>query len=254
MEGIVNTKLHNFITNPITTHAAVGIFTFGAGLVVGHILERRRKPKTISVMMEADTSEFEGKLAKVRDELNDIRAKRADRIPPVVIDAEEYEKVEQKKKVDNIVIETGYVEPEAEVLVNGEPVTHSVFADTDDDWDMDKEVRSRTPDRPYVVHRDEFFEEGNDYAQRQLTYYNGDNVLVDEENNPIDNHERVVGEMKFGHGSHDPNVVYIRNEKLNAEYEVFLQPGLYSIEIQGLHRELDQEDIQHSGVRRMPRE
>lgn len=254
----MNVKLSSIIKHRATLPTVVGALSFGGGLVLGYILGQRSKtednePETVDQAI----SQRDERLAAIREQVAESRAQRAARMPPVVIDAEEYEKREQAKRdkvtYDELVEPYQGTDPEAEVTVNGAPIDHSIFADSGEDWDMEAEVKLRTPDRPYVIHKEEFFEEGEDYNQRQLTYYNGDDVLVDEDNHEVENHVKVVGEMRFGHGSGDPNVVYIRNEKLKSEYEVFLHAGHYAIEILGMEAD-DGRDIQHSGVRRMPRE
>lgn len=255
----MNDKLKNLINHKATVPSFVGLLSFGGGVAVGYFFAHKLlkpKPGEVSVSIKANTEEYEAELAKVREAVKKSRDERAIRKPPpVVIDAEERELVKKyqtdQPKVE--VIEPVVPEPEAVVTVNEEVVDHNIFASAEEGWDMDEEVRHRTIDRPYVVHRDEFFEEGrDDYSQRQLTYYNGDDTLVDEDNHPIEHHVRVVGEMKFGHGSGDPNVVYIRNEKLKAEYEIFLEAGQYRIEVLGLGPDIG--EVKHSGIKRMPRE
>jgi hypothetical protein len=71
---------------------------------------------------------------------------------------------------------------------------------------------------------------------------------VDEDEKPIYNHEQQTGQLKFGHGSGDPNVVYIRNDKRQSEYEVVHDPGLYSVEVLGLEIEHNTrtQDLRHA--------
>lgn len=132
-------------------------------------------------------------------------------------------------------------EPERTVEV----VRRNVFAEAgaDDNWDYGVEVKQRDSSEPYVLHKDEFYaEEMSEHGFRQFTYtyFDGDDILADEDDKPIYNHHNVVGDLKFGHGSGDPKVVYIRNEKRKEEYEVVKDPGLYSKEILGL--EIEQND------------
>jgi hypothetical protein len=82
------------------------------------------------------------------------------------------------------------------------------------------------------------------YTQTTLTFYSGDNILADEQDSPVYNYESVVGNLRFGHGSNDSNVVYIRNEKLEAEYEVLLFDGSFEIEVLGYVAEANV--IEHS--------
>ncbi len=138
--------------------------------------------------------------------------------------------------------------PKTEVEV----VTHSVFASNDSNWNYELELSKRTPVNPYVIHKDEFFTNEFEYSQSTVTFYAGDAILADEDETPMYNHAGIVGEIKFGHGSGDPNVVYIRNDKRKAEYEVLFDPGLFSEEILGLQIEQNdrKQDLQHSNQRK----
>lgn len=83
------------------------------------------------------------------------------------------------------------------------------------------ELMERGPEKPYVISWEEF-NEGEDYQQTTLTYYHGDDMLVDERDEPV-NIEQTIGRenlQRFGHGSGDPNVVYIRHEKNELDFEV----------------------------------
>jgi hypothetical protein len=128
-------------------------------------------------------------------------------------------------------------------------VDASVFSGEEDDWDYEEELKDRGQGHPYIIHRDEFFsqEEVNN-SQSTLTYYRGDNVLCDELDTPIYNMEKVVGTLIFGKGSQDPNVVYVRNEELEAEYEVLLDHGYYQTEVlgQAVEDDLSANDVKHS--------
>lgn len=123
-------------------------------------------------------------------------------------------------------------EGDQEYLVN-------VFRSDDDDWDMEYEVSTRTPDRPYIIHWREYADNESDYMQATLSYYAGDDVLVDDDNVPIYDYRRTFGELKFGHGSEgNKDIVYVRNEKREAEWEICRFPGAYITEVLG-------EEIEH---------
>ena len=120
-----------------------------------------------------------------------------------------------------------------DILDNDESVT-SVFANVDDDWDYATEIAKRIPGQPYIVHRDEFFENEDDHSQVTVTYYKGDNILCDTDDTPIYDPETYVGRvLEFGKGSQDPNVVYIRNDRVVIDYEVLLDHGYYQVEVLG---------------------
>jgi hypothetical protein len=121
------------------------------------------------------------------------------------------------------------------VFVEGKPLV-------DDEWDAEAEERSRNPEVPYIISIEEYMENTFEHEQTQLTYYQGDGVLADEKDGMITEVEMIVGNenlSRFGHGSQDPNTVYVRNERTEADYEVTLSTGKFSEEVMGLRHSDD---------------
>jgi hypothetical protein len=114
----------------------------------------------------------------------------------------------------------------------------NVFTESkvDDNFDYEEEMKSRTPELPYIISHDEFVENETNFSQSSITYYEGDGALADERDQEIPFVDPVIGEgnLRFGHGSGDSRVVYIRNERLSAEYEVLKSDGKYAHEVLGL--------------------
>lgn len=109
-------------------------------------------------------------------------------------------------------------------------------AETPEDvWDYTEEMRVRDANSPYVIHKDEFDQNENDWEHDTLTYYEGDDVLADGKDDALDQDDIVGVENlgKFGHGSQDPNIVYIRNERLQLDMEVVHSDGSYAEEVHG---------------------
>jgi hypothetical protein len=73
------------------------------------------------------------------------------------------------------------------------------------------------------------------------TYYSGDDVLVGEDERPIPHGDAVVGQgnLKFGHGTDDENVVYVRNDQLRLEMEICRTNSSFEEEVLGLEHDLD---------------
>jgi hypothetical protein len=96
----------------------------------------------------------------------------------------------------------------------------------------------RVPGQPYAVTIDEYMENPDNHDQITLTYYAGDNVLASDDDVEIKNVNSVVGRMNlnlFGASDPDqPNVVLVRNDKLNADYEITHSDGKFSHEVLGL--------------------
>lgn len=212
----------------------VGLFSLGAGIGVGYFLGKRSKDPTYQVI---PAKEIEEELVpKLED---------AERVKNFI---EERLEAQARGEVWEHEGATVVVEVEGETLVEGE--ARNVFAHDDEDWDLQEELAKRNTTEPYVIHFDEFYEENEDkYPQVTLTYYAGDDIMVDEDNVPIFNYGSIIGELLFGHGSRDPNVFHVRNDRRKGEYEIVRDLGKYEVEVLGLNADEDLErEISHSGV------
>jgi hypothetical protein len=110
----------------------------------------------------------------------------------------------------------------------------SIFSDQESTWDQEAEEKHRAEnDGAYVLSVDEFVVNESEYSQTTLTYYEGDEILCSEDDKPVYNWQEVLGELKFGHGSNDQNIFYVRNHKLKAEYEIIRDRGHFQIEVLG---------------------
>lgn len=204
---------------------AVGVLSLGVGTAVGYFLGTRRGKvvEEISYDKEDDQMSF-----KFYEGTTDEDEKIVEAIKVV---SEEFEQVIEKINPDDI--------PEDEPEEEEEPLPdpEDIFPSVTPGWDYDEEVPKRTTDAPYIIHRDEFFGEESGYTQSTLMYYKGDDILVDEQDVPIYDKSKIVCELEFGKGSEDPSIVYVRNDKLEAEYEVILDRGLFQVEVLGAQLE-----------------
>jgi hypothetical protein len=81
--------------------------------------------------------------------------------------------------------------------------------------------------RPYVISPVEFDTE-DDYEVYTLTYY-ADGVLVDEQGNPIENVEDMVGRDSLNHfGEYEEDAVHVRNEAMQCDFEILRDLDRYS--------------------------
>lgn len=144
-------------------------------------------------------------------------------------------------------------EDPSEGIEEEDNVVH-VFAaqNVDPNWDYEAELQNRDPQHPYVIHRDEFF--NDEFGIQEIsspqtyTYYKGDQVLVDERDVPIPDAEERVGPLLFGHGSGDSAIFYVRNERLSEEYEIVEDDGYYQVTVLGeeIEAEAEREDLRHA--------
>lgn len=118
-------------------------------------------------------------------------------------------------------------------------------------WDYAVEVKSRADKDIFIVHRDEYMENAWEFDKVSLTYFEGDDVLTNERDEVIADQDETVGLenlAKFGHGSNDPNVVYVCNKEKAVLIEVTHSDGRYATEVHGF----TEDELQHSSVRRRP--
>lgn len=115
-------------------------------------------------------------------------------------------------------------------------------------WDAEAEEESRDPARPYVIHEDDFFNHESGFPQTNLTWYEGDNIMADENMVIVYDPEKILGPLMWGHGTRDQDGVYIRHEKNRAEYFVQRVPGSYEHAAYGAQAEAEgeAEDLRHS--------
>lgn len=103
-------------------------------------------------------------------------------------------------------------------------------------FNYEEEIKHRSADAPYIITKDEFFNEESGFDQVTVTYFDEDGVLIDDKDEVIPDVNLTIGEdnlAQFGHGSEDPNIVYIHNDKLTLEFEVILSKGKYTEQILG---------------------
>lgn len=206
-----------------TAPSAVGAVTFAAGVGVGYGIRSYLNYRLIKNLREH--------LQEIEDSVNDIKENADQLVFNDIVEPINEDGIYLYDSLVNNGETSGDLQEEDQVLVELE--RSSAFPEVEDDWDYAEETAGRNPNEPYIIHRDEYDDNENDFTQTTLTYYSGDQILCDEGDVPIYNPDQVAGELKFGHGSRDPNVVYVRNEKLGAEYEILLDKGFYTVEVLG---------------------
>lgn len=103
-------------------------------------------------------------------------------------------------------------------------------------------VNQPEPDYPFTITKMEYDEDEPDYDKITLTYYEGDDVLADDRDEPIDDVDGTIGPdalESFGHLSEDKNVCYVRNRERDADFEIVLNPGAHAVIVHGM----DPEDL-----------
>jgi len=89
---------------------------------------------------------------------------------------------------------------------------------------------------PYLISSKEFIEECLNYEKITLTYYESEEVLLDEREEIIDNANNLVGNdfsNHFDENETEKDVVYIRNDYDDTDYEIVRSHLSYSQDIMG---------------------
>lgn len=231
---------------------SIGAISFGSGIGVGYFIAKfkRQKEPVSNEELELRVTEVEFTFTQNIEEFG-VKIQQANMVLSRFKEAcavliEEYDRTQEAKQIEKeehpSSSRTLTIIPDNEEDDN---MRVTIFTEEDDDWDYEEELKLRTPAHPYIIHRDEFFSNEMDYGQSSLMYYEGDNILCDELDVPVYNPEKVVGRLVFGHGSRDPNICYVRNEGLLAEYEVLRDHGSFQVEVLGQQLERT-DDIKHS--------
>lgn len=247
----MNERIYRILNHPMRVPVLVGVVTSASSGVAGYFLGRRsisygthEMPTPLETQLEMDLPE-----RIYVEQHRDLPEPVVLATPALRFDEEADAAVtDVGGEFVNKLLGTGQDESSSEPDPEVELERRSVFAGNDDDWNYEAETSTRTEAEPHVIHRDEFFADEKDYAQLTLTYYVGDNIMADDAETPVYNFEQLTGPLKFGHGSGDPNVFYVRNDKRKAEYEVVRHEGLFSVEVLGLEIEDNarSQDIRHS--------
>lgn len=124
--------------------------------------------------------------------------------------------------------------PEDEAAIEAESQRQLIAQRLEDE----KPGGPRDPARPFVISIEEFMESDPPYGKCSITYFAEDNVLMDEREDVMVIDETVGEDClgQFGSMSQDPNTVYVRNDRLGADYEIVLDERAYSEVVIGIRR------------------
>lgn len=226
------------------------IVGFGTGLVTGYFLGKKLKPIVIPAETTVhntfvDTSNdltsadiFDA--GRIRDAEKEVALAAVAEIVEPYSGISPTHEAEMHQIFENRPGEV-VVEEEVEVETSVTATVHNVFENVStDEWDYEAELAQRKDDEPFIIHQDEYFADEQGYEKKTYHYYVGDNILTDIVDTPVYQHEKLVGELKFGHGSTDKNVCYVRNPALEMDMEVLRNEGSYEQEVLGIIPEPDE--------------
>lgn len=255
-DGVTVTE-RTFRNNPAVLIGVAVVAAGAAGFIAWKISEKRTSARYEEILKDEieQAKELYMRLGKAGDYSTPESTVKA-LVPDEVVDAVVSYSGREKQggiRYDKVSDVPAPEPMEETVQVVATEKTVNVFVESAVDpsvWDYNHEIANREPDKPYVISLAEFRENEEGHEQQTLQYYQGDDVLCDSRDEPIDAVDYTVGDdnlVRFGHGSEDNNVVYIRNERLDTDFEVLRSAGHYQKEVLGLE---PKEDLRHSQSRR----
>lgn len=261
-------EFSELLRKPWFAPTVAGVVAFGGGFGAGYFLGKRKREvvyydtETVDIVVDDGVSAYSGHLGATVGDLERLRYEDNNHNPTPIIEPSQMWRSDDVVRTtdprpdpsgiqveqDDVEVELFPNEDDGSGLEDEEPVGHNLFANSTDGWVYEDELKTRTPNAPYILHKDEFFANEMDFSQLTVTYYADDEIVADDGDQPIYGHARILGELNFGHGSGDPSVVYVRNEERKAEYEVLLDTGSYTREVLGIGYEdaTQADDIRHS--------
>lgn len=262
---------------------AVGSGAFVVGAFVGFVVSNAKAQLTIKKGLDKIEAKYTEELDELSTSFQDVLDKTRKTGPyatpqeaaAVLIPEEEFGLNLPDDAEDTA--EDGFDDDEDEVLVGPiveprldpqefmERFRNRIISSEPDDEEVEDEeevddepissvpgfVSVRNPNGPYVISVDEFMEETDDspFQKIEMTYFEGDEVLVDMKNQIVPDIAGTVGAAnlhKFGVGTTDKDQVYIRNERLEIDVEVTRDDQTYTKVILGLPSD---EDVRRSMIK-----
>lgn len=192
--------------------------TFIGGAAIGSLI-------TFALVKEKYEALIDGEIEAMKlfyeDRYSDKEEPNEEEEPEVVDDLREATSIKEGIAVE--------VEEYTKYTDRYKPSTNEERPNEDDYHEEDNEMPPvlnedyEKEDYPYVISFHDYTESMTHIDKIELVYFKGDDVLVDDQDNIIDNVEYLIGEdnlFELGNDPETPNVLYIRNPKTGADYEI----------------------------------
>jgi len=222
------------MTKPLLIATAVGSLAVGFG--IGYKVAEKRLAAQFDERLERETAEMRIFYRNIKKPYSTPQEAAADLIrgePPVEEPDEESPAERANGRVEyHKIVKTNYDpddDPEETLAVEAEIAPPPA-----------QDEHNLFNEKPHIIPQDWFMANDSEYVQAVLTYYKEDGALADERDDLIEDVDATVGLQnlqQFGVNSSDPNVLHIRNGRLQMEFEVCLNPSSYAKEVNGIDPE-----------------
>lgn len=234
---------------------------FGAGLVtgllagfgIGYFVQKKQHDKELDAVSKSYYDIFEEQRKRIEEADEELNRGRAAAPPESILRPLEGSRSDSKDYKHNYTAysENGVVEDPTMVIQHTSSIKepevpmedyegslHPVDSDEDEDYDEEElyneglraslEHEAKRTMLPRIIREEEY---GNIASHRQesLFYYQGNDILVTEDDEEIHDLPLVVGECldKFDFRHNDEKRICVRNYKLGVDYEVIKVAGDY---------------------------
>lgn len=195
-------------------------FTFVTGLVIGsvvtYVIVKDKFEKIAQEEIDSVKEVFGRRVEKEADKKVEKIAKK------------EVEKIRKEyNEYDNLTKNyTSYSKNKTEESIKD--VEYEEVCENDEDGvELDEIERASDYDRPYIIEPQEFG--ALDGYSLITLYHYSDNVLADDCDELVEDLDDVVGEDYASHfGEYEDDCVYVRNDRLKADYEICRDLRKYS--------------------------
>jgi hypothetical protein len=182
--------------------------------------------------------------AAYKDQTKDLKKQNLDLLDEITKPEPKDKPLTEKEilnlSVAKLISEQGYG---GGVIDEDDAPRFKMYDRTTDNFNPAEEERSG--DEPYVVSIAEWSNDEEDFDKITVRYFEEDDTLVGELRSdplPIES-VGAANLLRFGVGSQDENIVYVRNEHLQIDFEVIKDKGSYTESVLGIP-EWDSRDVE----------
>lgn len=207
---------------------AASVTSLGVGCVSGFFLAKKKLEKTFELRLEEEIRQTKA----FYDNLN--KPDPADLAAQLLEEEETASKHPYDTTSDSVPQEVleriagSMAKAQAEMDEEAQPTPdtpHNAFENPAPAWVQADEELERRNGVPFIISKEEYFENQWEFEEGQFVYYEGDDTLADSRDEPVLNQYEAVGVAAldgdhWGHGSEDPNIVYVCNEKMEMLFEI----------------------------------
>jgi hypothetical protein len=191
------------------------VIAFLAGTAIGGMAAWRVANERYAKISEEDIlsvkEAFRNREQKLKDEIEELKSK-----------LEVTKCLEEEEKVPSTILSTNEHQDKGDINEYVRMVNRTKYAHTSVPPKEDHSIEA-----PYVISPEEFGEMDG-YTQINLTYFEDDDILSDENGVVIDDPEEIVGDALDHFGDYEEDSVFVRSDPKRCDYEILKDLRSYS--------------------------